>query len=47
MRPVYDVMNNLLLILLIVVEDLNENINDVISKYLLNNVFFSRRKRVI
>lgn len=47
MRPVYGVMNNVLLILLLVVEDLNENINDVISKCLLNNVFFSRRKRVI
>lgn len=35
----YDVMNNLLLMLLLVVEDLNENINDLISKYLLNNEF--------
>lgn len=38
-RQVYDVMNNLLLMLLLVVEDLNENINDLISKYLLNIVF--------
>lgn len=48
MRQVYDVMNKLLLILLLVVEDLNVNINDLISKYLLNNVLFSRyRKRVM
>lgn len=44
MRQVYDSMNNLLLMLLLVVEDLNENINDLISKYLLNNVFFSIEK---
>lgn len=41
MRQVYDVMNNLLLILLLVVEGLDETINNLISKYLLSNVFFS------